>query len=90
MTEKQKKEFLLEILSEAGLPWEMEKQLILYIEKKCKEDSFAKNFIAGAEFMRSLASRTIQMQEESCNGSQRAALTDARHAVERLEILGIG
>lgn len=88
MSEKQKRDLLIGIITAAMLPSEIESQLIAYVRAKCPDEAFVNNFMTGAECMRHMAIHKIMELEEGCLGIQKAAFVVARNAIEDLEIMG--
>lgn len=90
MSEKQKADALICMITAAMLPMEIEAELIGFVKSKCHEEGKANGFLAGAEFMRGMAVGTVSKLEEGCLGIQKAAFVASRNAIMDIQIVGIG
>lgn len=90
MTEKQKRDYIISLLTAAYLPPEIESELIRYVKAKCPDDVLVNNFMAGAEFMRRAAINSIMKLEKDCLGIQKAGFVVSRNAIEQIDFVGIG
>ena len=90
MSEKQKRDLIIGIITAAMLPMEIESELMAYARARCPEEAKINDFVTGAECMRHLAVKKIMELEDGCLGIQKAAFVLARNAIEHLEIVGVG